>query len=107
MASRLKLQEEFISILESESEDDKRVYFQPPESRKMRYPCIKYSRDGFNTKYANNTAYLNIQKYQVIVMDQDPDSEIPNKLVERFPMCSFDRSYTANNLNHFVFTLYY
>ncbi len=107
MASRLKLHEEFIGILESESEIDKRVYFQPPESKKLRYPCIRYSKDGVNTKYANNGSYLNTNKYEGVVIDPDPDSSIPDKILARFPMCSLGRVYTADNLNHYAFTLYY
>lgn len=107
MASRLKLHDDFISILESGAETDKRVYFQPPESHKMRYPCIRYSLDNIDTRYANDRPYKNINRYQVTVIDLNPDSVIPYEILSRFPMCSFDRSYASNNLNHFVLTLYY
>ena len=40
MDSRLKLQELLEKLLES-----KNVYYQPPESKKMEYPAIKYSVD--------------------------------------------------------------
>ena len=107
MASRLELHNRFVGVLGSELEDDKRVYYQPPESKKLRYPCIKYSKDGVNTKYANNSAYINTNKYEGVVIDPNPDSEIPNEILAQFPMCSLGRSYTVDNLNHFTFTLYY
>lgn len=102
MASRLKLHEELCVILES-----RRVYFQPPESVKMAYPCIRYSKPGITSAHANNKIYRNTDRYEVIVIDQDPDSVIPEKILSHFSMCSFDRGYTADNLNHFVFTIYY
>lgn len=107
MASRLKLHEEFVNILESGGEYDERVYYQPPESIKLRYPCIKYSKDGVNTKYADNRSYMNTNKYEVIVIDYDQDSEIPDKILNNFQMCSLDRIYTADDLYHFAFTIYY
>lgn len=41
-----------------------------------------------------------------MVIDKNPDSIIADK-VESLKMCSFDRHYTADNLNHFVYNLYY
>ena len=41
MASRLNLQDKLEEVLGS-----KQVYFQPPESLKLKYPCIVYSRSN-------------------------------------------------------------
>ena len=30
------------------------VYFQPPESYKMEYPCIVYERSALTTRFADN-----------------------------------------------------
>lgn len=100
--SRLKLHEELCKILGS-----RYVYFQPPESLKLKYPCIVYSRSNPNKRNANDAMYMSTNKYEGIVIDHDPDSEIPDKIVEHFPMCTLDRVYTSDNLNHFSFTLYY
>lgn len=102
MASRLKLHEELCELLESRN-----VYYQPPASVLMKYPCIKYSRSGIDHKRANDMIYGNTNRYEVIVIDPDPDSKIPEKILSHFRMCSFDRGYAADNLNHFVITLYY
>ena len=107
MASRLKLHEEFIDILETNNETESRVYFRPPESKKMKYPCIRYNKAEPDLKRADNKVYGVIDKYEGVVIDYDPDSEIVNKILARFPMCSLGRSYTADNLNHFPFTLYF
>lgn len=102
MASRLKLHEEFCEILGTRN-----VYFQPPATVKMKYPCIKYSLAGESRKRANNQNYSTVNRYEVIVIDSDPDSDIPNKVGNHFQMCSFDRAYVADNLNHRVYTIYY
>jgi hypothetical protein len=41
-----------------------------------------------------------------MIIDQDPDSAIPPK-VAALPMCLFNRFYTADNLNHDVYNLYF
>lgn len=102
MASRLNLHEELCDILGTES-----VYFQPPGSVRMSYPCIKYSLSGINQDFADNKNYKRTNQYQVIVIDEDPDSTIHTSILEHFEMCSFDRWYPADKLNHYVLTLYY
>lgn len=102
MASRLELHEELCELLGSRN-----VYYSPPESVKMSYPCIRYSLSGIQQDYANDEHYRDINKYEVIVIDPDPDSSIHLWTAHHFAMCSFDRAYVADNLNHFVLTLYY
>ncbi len=99
MAPRLELQ----SLLERLTE---RVYFQPPTNISLVYPCILYQLDGDRTERANNKLYSRTKRYQVTVIDRNPDSELPDKVIE-LPLCEFDRFYTADNLNHTVFTLFF
>lgn len=101
MAQRLELQTVLVNLLGSSN-----VYFQPPPTVKMKYPCIIYKRDDINTDFADNKPYKNKKRYQVTVVDADPDSEIHER-VAALPMCSFDRFYTADNLNHDVFNLFF
>lgn len=100
-ASRLKLHEILCDILGS-----RHVYYQPPESIKMTYPAIVYSRNNIENIYANNNVYKQSYSYEIIVIDEDPDSDIVDK-VSRLQACRFNRHYTADNLNHDVFTIYY
>ena len=102
MASRLKLHEELCELLGSNS-----VYFQPPYSLKMSYPCIRYSPSEPDQKYADNKNYSKTNRYDGMVIDYDPESGIPDKILEHFEMCRLGRPYTADGLNHFPFTLYY
>ncbi len=82
------------------------VYFQPPEGLKMQYPCIVYSRDYAVTEFANDNPYHYTQRYQLIVIDQDPDSEILAQIAA-LPMCTFTRHFAASNLNHDVYAIYF
>lgn len=101
MRSRTELHNLLKDILQSEH-----VYFQPPPSIKIDYPCIIYRRDSANTIFADDTPYHYTKRYQIIVIDSDPDSDIPSK-VASLPMCVFDRFYTANNLNHDTFKMFF
>ena len=101
MSSRLELQALLEKILGS-----KNVYYQPPESLKMGYPAIKYSKSKIDTRKANNSTYSKLTRYDLIVISKLPDNPAIDKLLE-LPYCSYDRSYKVDNLNHDSLTLYY
>lgn len=82
------------------------VYFQPPSNLQMNYPAIVYERDDINTRHANNLPYSQRKRYQVTIIDRNPDSLIPDK-VAKLPLCEFSRHFVADNLNHDVFNLYF
>jgi hypothetical protein len=82
------------------------VYFQPPPDRQMVYPAIVYNRDTSNTEFAGNLPYKRDIRYQVTVIDRNPDSDIPNRIAT-LPQCTHDRWFAADGLNHDVFTLYF
>lgn len=101
MGSRLELQNLLESILGSRN-----VYYQPPESIKIKYPAIIYSRNDIDNNFADDIVYMQNHTYQIIVIDANPDSEIVNK-ISKLPMCRYNRHYTSDNLNHDVFILNY
>lgn len=86
--------------------NSRNVYFQPPASTNMHYPAIVYSLNDIRNKSADNSIYLQDNQYLLTVIDEDPDSEIA-KIVSRIPTCNFSRAYTADNLNHFAYTIFY
>lgn len=102
MADRLELHEEFCTILGSRN-----VYFQPPESVRMQYDAIRYKLGGKDIKHANNRLYMFTNRYDGVVITRDPDTTVPDAILSHFEMCSFGSPYTADNLNHYPFTLYY
>ena len=101
MADRLDLQSIFEELLESRN-----VYYQPPESIKMQYDAIKYSKKNIRSTYANNGKYSMMDCYEVIVIARKPDHPVIKKLLA-LPYCSYDRHYVADNLNHDVLTIYF
>lgn len=101
MANRQNLQTELENLLGSRN-----VYFQPPSNVQMKYDAIRYSRKNIQNRFANNSVYNQRDCYEIIVIYKNPDSDLPRK-ISRLPLCSFDRHYTADNLNHDVFTIYY
>lgn len=82
------------------------VYFQPPESVSIKFPCIIFGLSSIDSKYADNRPYLHSRKYTVTVVDSDPNSEVPFRILE-LPACSFERFFISDNLNHFVFSIYF
>lgn len=72
----------------------------------MQYPAIVYRRDYADTTFADNAPYRYVKRYQVTVIDKNPDSSIPAK-VAALPMCSFNRYFPNGQLNHDVFNLYF
>lgn len=98
---RLALHQVLVALLGSEH-----VYFQPPENVLMEYPCIRYRLDDDNVKHANNALYLRKKRYQATYIDRAPDETVPDKLA-LLPLCAFDRFYTAANLNHYVYNIFF
>lgn len=101
MASRLELQTELEELLGS-----KNVYYQPPESMKLEYPAIVYSKSGIDIQPADDTSYMTTNCYTITVIDKRPDNEVISRLLTK-PMCSFSTHFVSDNLNHDVLILYY
>ena len=100
MKDRFELDAKFREILGTSN-----VYFQPPESVKMKYDCIRYKLNRINVDYAGNLPYRHRKGYIGTVISPDPDCTIINEIL-KLPKCTFDRFYTADNLNHWVFIIY-
>lgn len=99
--TRLDLQALFEGLLSSRN-----VYFQPPESKRLNYPCIVYHLANIRNTPADNIPYLQGTAYTIIYITDDPD-DIMVKTLSKLPLCRFDRWYAANNLNHYSYLLYY
>ena len=101
MADRIELHSLLQELLGSSN-----VYYQPPESVKMQYDAIRYSKKNIMTRHANNSNYMMRDCYELIVISRLPDNPVIKKLLA-LPYCSYDRHYVADNLNHDVLTIYY
>ena len=101
MRNRIQLQRLLEKILGTRN-----VYFQPPESLKLKYPCIVYSKSNEDVRFADDTKYLKKDVYDITIIDRNPDSEIPDAISE-LKYCSFDRYFVSDNLNHYSYRLYF
>ena len=101
MATRFELQSKLEELLGNEN-----VYYKPPESKKMEYPAIRYSKSKIESRNADNKKYSKLNRYELVVIDRKPDNEVIDKLLE-LPYCSHVQSYPSDNLQHDVFTLYF
>lgn len=98
---RLELHEILCDVLQSRN-----CYYSPPTGFEMAYPCIIYKLGGSNPKYADNIPYFIDLEWDITVVDEDPDSKIANNMMQ-MPKCRFERLFTSDDLNHFVFALWF
>ncbi len=100
MGNRLALHQELVRFAAN-------VYYQPPATVRMKYPCIVYDLASIDSTYADNRTYQNTQKYSVTYISEGPADDLVLQFLEAFRYIRFDRHYTADNLHHYVFNLYY
>ena len=82
------------------------VYFQPPESLKMSYPCVVYHRRYIDTLDADNINYLYQHQYQVTLISRDPDDDAVDKLLN-LKYSRYMSHSVVDGLNHDTFEIYY
>lgn len=99
--SRLQVQEQLEAI-----SDELHVYFQPPPSVRLEYPAIIYKVNDYSQEFADDRLYKKDRSYLVTLVHYDPDNDIVEKLLWAFPKMRFDRTYTSDNLYHYVYVLY-
>lgn len=102
----LELRSQELQAVFEEILGSRNVYYNPPASVKMSYPAIVFSRNRIEKKSANNTTYMQNHRYEVTVIDSDPDCKYISEVL-KLPLCSFDRHFVSDNLHHNTFTLYY
>lgn len=101
MGTRLELQGVLIALLGSSN-----VYFQPPNTIQMEYPCIVYKLDHVQTLFSDNSPYSRHKRYLITYIDRSTSSDVPDK-IGMLPLSIFDRNFTADNLHHDVFKLFF
>lgn len=101
MDRRLKLHDELLSIFK------KNVYYQPPESIKLSFPCFIYELSGGKKEQADDTMYLFTRRYEGTYITSDPDHTLIETLLKHFKHISYDRRFVSGNLYHDTFTIYY
>lgn len=82
------------------------VYFQPPETIKMSYPCVVYTLSSIRGDYADNILYKFMKRYDVTFISRDPDNDYLDRMA-LLPYVSFDRRFASDGLYHDNFTMFY
>lgn len=81
-------------------------YYDPPTGFEMAYPCIKYDQPISSSRYADGIKYVKNRKYTITVIDEDPDSNIPDRLYNEFDYCYHRTSFCSDGLHHWIYDVY-
>ena len=101
-ANRLELREKLSQFMLDCGETPK-LYFQPPESVKLEYPCMIYHLRTMSSRKANNRPYHKTIGFDITYITRSHSSKVPDRMLDE-PLFSFDRYYTAENLHHYAYT---
>ena len=86
--------------------DEVHVYFQPPSSKRMQYPCIVYERSKIDGTPANNQVYKTDIQYTLTAIYYDPDDYLPIA-ISKIPGTRHSGHFVSDNLYHDVFSIYF
>ena len=82
------------------------VYFQPPVSKKLTYPCIIYKLDNLNTRFADNGVYKLADEYSLTYVTRDPND--PNfHAIAMLRYCTMTNTQSSDNLHHYYYRIYF
>ena len=82
------------------------VYFQPPASKKISYPCIVYRLTNFDETHANNDTYKLMDEYNITYITRDPDDVNIRKIL-RLPYCALINAQSIDNLHNYNYRLFF
>lgn len=102
MGSRLELHNKLKEVLGNDN-----VYFKPPESVKLEYPCFIYNISDVNVRHADNIKYSRMKRYQILHIYKNPDEDLIYPIQDAFLYSRFSRHYTSDNLNHDIFEVFF
>lgn len=101
-----KRSDELIAFLESTNTG--KVYFQPPSSVRLEYPCWVIERTTSYQPKAGDLTYLFRPGYKLMYINRDePDPEILPMLGRNLSHVNYQNHYVADNLHHDVYNIYY
>lgn len=83
------------------------IYFQPPESIKLSFPCIIYGRGEIDAKYADDKMYVGKRAYNVQIISRDPECTLAETLMMNISGCKSTGLSVIDNLYHDNLTIYY
>jgi len=81
------------------------LYFQPPETLKLTYPCIIYSIENIFTRHADNRPYKIKNRYSLMLITRTLDETL-NDILLSIESARFERLFIGENLYHFIVTIH-
>lgn len=82
------------------------VYFDPPESFKLKYPCIVYSLTSNSDIFADDQKYYRLKRYTLVYITRDADDPMIDTL-DDLRYCRMSRAYTSDGLFHYAYDMYF
>ncbi len=82
------------------------VYFDPPESFKLNYPCIVYSLNAHSEMFAENDVYRRLKRYTLLYITRNADDHMVETL-EDLKYCHLNRPYASDGLFHYSYDIYF
>lgn len=82
------------------------VYFNPPETLKMEYPCIVYKLASIENRHADNIKYKTDISYDLTYISKTSDMYTA-LAISMLRYCRSGKPYVVDNLHHYPFTVYY
>ena len=99
MRSRHSLHDILVEIVGNDN-----VYYQPPESKKLKYPAIVYKLDRIKKITADNKWYCIRPTYQATLIYRESDSPLPMKMA-MLDRCTHVSHFASDNLYHDVYSI--
>lgn len=85
------------------------VYYDPPTSIQMQYPCFRFTMNNTDSKYADNIHYINTKRWALTYITRDVEEidMVIKKVLDAFKYCTHETTFKSDNLNNVVFNLYF
>lgn len=89
--------------------DTENVYYDPPTSIQMIFPCFRFAMNNTDQKFADNTSYIRTKRWAVTYITRDVEEldAIIEGMLNKFKYCTHETTFRADNLHHAVFNLYF
>ena len=83
------------------------VYFNPPESISLVYPCLIYTLSNKLVNSADDKMYKKMDRYELTYIHIDPDDLFVDSLLSNFNYIKFDRQAIVKNVYNDYLILYF
>ena len=82
------------------------VYFDPPESFKLKYPCIVYSLNTNVENFADDSVYRRMKRYSLLYITKNADDPMID-ILDDLRYCRMNRFYASDGLFHYAYDIYF